>query len=311
MKARLLAFVRSPLVRWAFLILTLALAVYAVAATWDQLVVAAGQLEAGTILAATAVSAAYIWCTLEAWRCILADLGSPLRRRAAVSLFGVSQLGKYLPGGVWNVIAAAEIGADHHIPRRRSVAAMALAVLVGVVSGAVVGMLTLPFLSQGALGSWSWLVWLAPLTVVVLLPPVLNPMLAWLLRITRQPALANPPSWRGLGSATAWSVLGWLLAGAQVWVLASGLGMQSTPQTVALAVGGYALAWVCGFLVVVSPAGAGAREVVLLAVLAGVLPHSAALLLALLSRVLLTVVDLALAGVGGAFARRRRPSPAP
>jgi glycosyltransferase 2 family protein len=180
-----------------------------------------------------------------------------------------------------------------------------LATLVGVVSGAVVGLAALPFVAAGSLGSTARVLWVLPAVVVVLAPPVLNRLVAWALRAARRDPLERPLSWRGLGAATAWSVGGWLCAGAQVWVLAVGLGMPADARGAALAVGGYALAWVIGFLVVVLPAGAGARELVLLAVLAGSLPHAAVLLVVLVSRVLVTVVDLGCAGAG-ALARARR-----
>jgi uncharacterized membrane protein YbhN (UPF0104 family) len=301
---RVLAVLRSPWVRWGFLALAVALAVYAVVAVRQELVDAAASLSSARIAVALALSVVFVGCTFLAWRAVLTDLGSHVRLGPAVSVFGLGQLGKYVPGGVWNVVAAAEIGADHGIPRRRSVTAMAVATLVGVVSGAVTGLAALPFLAAGALGPWGWVLWALPVAAVVLLPPVLNPLVAAALRLARRPPLEHPLRWRGLGAAAGWSVVGWVCAGLQVWVLAAGLGMPTTARGFALAVGGYALAWVVGFLVVVVPAGAGARELVLLAVLAGTLPHAAVLLVVLTSRVLVTVVDLLMAGAGTLAARR-------
>lgn len=303
--ARVLAALRSPWVRWGFLLAAVGLAVYAVVAARDGLAEAAAALTAGRLLAALAASAAFVACTFGAWRAVLADLGSPVGLRPAVAVFGLSQLGKYVPGGVWNVVAAAEIGADHGIPRRRSVTTTAVATLVGVVSGAVVGLVALPVVAADELGPAARVLWALPAVAVVLAPPVLNALVARALRVARREPLERPLTWRGLGAATAWSVAGWLCAGLQVWVLAVGLGMPADPRGAALAVGGYALAWVVGFLVVVMPAGAGARELVLLAVLAGTLPHAEVLLVVLVSRVLVTVVDLGFAAAGG-LARARR-----
>ncbi|MDO8143952.1 bifunctional 2-polyprenyl-6-hydroxyphenol methylase/3-demethylubiquinol 3-O-methyltransferase UbiG [Isoptericola sp. 178] len=303
--ARLLAVLRSPWVRWGFLVLALALAVYAVVSVRDELADAATALSAGRLAAAALLAVLFVGCTLLSWRAVLADLGSPLGLRTAVAVFGISQLGKYVPGGVWNVVAAAEVGADHGVPRRRTVTATAVATGVGLVSGAVVGVVALPFLAVETLQGWSWVLWLLPAVVVLLLPPVLNRLLDAALRLARRLPLEHPLSWRGLGAAAGWAVAGWLLAGGQVWLLATGLGMASDVRTAALAVGGYALAWMVGFLVVVVPAGAGARELVLLAVLAGALPHAAVLLVVLVSRVLVTLADLLFAGLG---ALGRRPA---
>ncbi|ACZ31567.1 conserved hypothetical protein [Xylanimonas cellulosilytica DSM 15894] len=296
--SRALAVLRTPAVRWAFLVGAVVLAVVAVAGSWGELVEAAQQMPGGHLAGAAVVGIAYVGATFLSWRAVLADLGSPLPLRPAVAVFGISQLGKYVPGGVWNVVAAAEIGADHKVPRARSLAAMALAVLLGVVSGVVVAAVCLPVAGADGLGSWSWLAWAAPLLLVLLVPPVLGRLVGLGYRLLRRPSLERPLTWSGLGAAVAWSVLGWVLAGVHVWLLATGLGLDATPRTLALMVGGYAVAWVAGFVVVLVPAGAGVREAVLLTLLAGSLPHAAVLLVVLLARVLLTVVDLLFAAAG-------------
>jgi uncharacterized membrane protein YbhN (UPF0104 family) len=303
---------RSPWVRWGFLATATALAVWYVLVHREPLLRAAADLSAAAVALVVALGALYVWCTLLAWRAVLADLGSNLSLRRAVAVFGISQLGKYVPGGVWNVVAAAEVGTGHGLPRSRSATSMLVAVAVSVASGAAVGAVALPLVSAGALGAWSWVVWAAPAVVVVLAPPVLNRLVGLALRLARRDAPERPMTWGGLGRAAAWSVAGWLVAGLQLWVLCTELGLPPTLRTYALATGGWALAWTAGFLVVVAPAGAGVREVVLAAVLAGALAGPAAALAVLVSRVVLTLVDLALAGAGLLLARGvRRAEPVP
>jgi glycosyltransferase 2 family protein len=298
-----LAVLRSPWVRWGFLAIALTLAVWYVLGNRAALARAAADLSAGDVGLVVLLGALYVWCTLLAWRAVLADLGSALSLRRAVAVFGISQLGKYVPGGVWNVVAAAEVGAGHGVPRSRSAVSMLVAVAVSVASGAAVGAAALPFVAADALGAWSWVVWVSPVVVVVLAPPVLNRLIGLAVRVAGRGALEHPMTWSGLGRAAAWSVAGWLVAGLQLWVLCTGLGLPLTVRTFALATGGWALAWTAGFLFVVAPAGAGVREVVLAAVLAGVLSAPAATLAVLVSRVVLTVIDLAFAGLGLLLAR--------
>jgi uncharacterized membrane protein YbhN (UPF0104 family) len=75
-----------------------------------------------------------------------------------------------------------------------------------------------------------------------------------------------------------------------------------------LATGAYALAWTAGLLFVVAPAGAGVRELALVAALAPVLASPAALAVAVLSRVLMTLGDLVWAGVAAAVRPRNGAS---
>jgi uncharacterized membrane protein YbhN (UPF0104 family) len=56
--------------------------------------------------------------------------------------------------------------------------------------------------------------------------------------------------------------------------------------------GAYALAWVTGFMIMFAPAGLGAREATLSALLAGQIGTPEAITVALLSRLVTTAADL-------------------
>ena len=111
--------------------------------------------------------------------------------------------------------------------------------------------------------------------------------------------------------ALAWTALGWLFYGAHAWFLISDLAGKGGGtagrgiHAFALALGGYALAWAVGFLIIFFPGGIGPREVALIAVLAPVMPSASALVVALASRVVMTIGDLVWAGTGLALGRAR------
>jgi hypothetical protein len=77
-----------------------------------------------------------------------------------------------------------------------------------------------------------------------------------------------------------------------VWLLLAGMTGRGA-AVLLLATGGYALAFAAGLLLVVFPNGIGAREIILIAVLAPVVPHGTALAIALAARLLTTASDLA------------------
>jgi uncharacterized membrane protein YbhN (UPF0104 family) len=76
---------------------------------------------------------------------------------------------------------------------------------------------------------------------------------------------------------------------------------------VPLVVAAYAAAYAAGFLALLTPAGLGVREGVLVVALAPVLPAGPALVVALVSRVWMMLVELAGAGVAHLAARHRTP----
>lgn len=300
----LLRVMRSRWVRAGFLVAALAAAVVAVWVRWADVRDALGTLAVAPLVASVVVVPGYLYATMRAWRAVLADLGSPLSERDAVAVFFVGQLGKYLPGSVWNVLATAELGADRQVPRRRSVAAMAVAILLSVASGLALGLggaLVAPRPS-GSAPAWALLA--LPVLVVLVLPPVTNRLAALALRLAGRPPLEHALTARGTGTALAWTVLGWLVAGLHVWLLGLAAGMAPTVTSLVVCTAGYALAWSLGLLAVPVPAGAGVREVVLVAMLAGQLDRGAVLVVVLVSRVVLTLADLGAATVVGLVSRQ-------
>lgn len=299
---RVLAVARSTPVRAGFLVLAVGAALALVVLQWDLFSAAIREVGVARIVPATAVSILYVLATALSWRAILADLGTRLPAAAAMRIFFVSQVAKYLPGGVWNIVAAAELGADHEIPRRRSAAVMAISLLVSVVTGAILAVIGL--LASPEAREFAWVAVAIPVGLVLLAPPVLGRLADAGLRLLRRDPLESWPTWRGFGIGIAWQVLAWLLAGAQVFLLAEPLGVPGTVGGYLLATGGYALAWTVGFLVVVVPAGVGMREIVLAAALGDGLTIASAMTVVLLSRVVLTFVDLA-AGLAAGWAGSR------
>lgn len=301
-----LRLLRSPWVRTVFLLTALALALYAVTSQWAQVRAAVSGMSLWLLGGALAAALAYVVLTWLAWRSLLSDMGTFLPRGPAFRVFFVSQLGKYLPGGVWNILAAAELGADHQVPRRRSVSVMAVSVAMSTVTGLALAVGTMPFAPRQVASTYSWTLAMLPVLLLLLAPPLLNRLLGAALRLAGRPPLEGAVSWTGMLACAAWTLLAWTAAGLQVLLLAVGTGMEASASTLVLCTGGYALAWSVGFLVVLVPAGAGVREAVLALVLAGSLSGGGVVVVVLLSRVVLTVADVALGGLGLLAARTHR-----
>jgi uncharacterized membrane protein YbhN (UPF0104 family) len=87
-----------------------------------------------------------------------------------------------------------------------------------------------------------------------------------------------------------------------ILVLALAVGAGGSATLAALT--GYALAGSLGMLTVVLPAGLGARDAILTLVLASAIPVSAATAVAIVSRFVVTIVDVLAAAGGWAYARR-------
>ncbi|ADG75249.1 conserved hypothetical protein [Cellulomonas flavigena DSM 20109] len=259
-----------------------------------ELVAAAGAL----VVVGLAASAA-------SWRAVLAGLGSRVPARAAARIFFLAQLGKYVPGSVWPVVAQTEMSREYHVPRARSASAALAHLLVGTVCGVVAAAVALATSSADALATYWWTIPVGVVGAAMLVPAVLNRVLGLAFRVLRRPA-PEPVGGRDLLVACAWALVVWVAFGTHLWLLLLAHGLTPTPSLWLLATGAYALAWVVGFVVVVLPAGAGAREAALVLALGATVGAGDALALALVSRVLMLGGDVVLAGVAVAAARRGR-----
>jgi len=281
-------------VRWAFVAVAVGLGAWAVAREWSGVRAALDDIGAVAAVEALVAVLAAMLASMQVWRVLLAALGSALPARAAARVVFVGQLGKYLPGSVWPVLAQMELGTAHQVPRTRSATASVLTMLVSLLGGLLTALVTLPFVAGATPYRWAFLV--APVLLAALHPKVLNPILAAALKLAKRPALERPLTTRAVAGALGWSLASWVLYGVQVWLLAARLG-HPDGRVVLLAAGGFAFAWCVGFLVVFAPAGAGVREVLLVALFGPVLGTGGATAIALVSRVLMTVGDLATAAV--------------
>lgn len=293
--------VASRPVRWAFVLVTVALACYAVAARWHLIRGALGELGFWALAAAMVSIMAALASTVQTWRLLLASMGSPLPLRAAARILLVGQIGKYLPGSIWPVLAQMELGRDYHVPRSRSASASILVMLLTLITGLLTALVTLPF-AAGPM-PYRWALLATPVLLVLAYPPALNALIGWLLRLARQSPLEQPLTGGALAKAMGWSFVTWTCYGLQIWILATRLGAPAG-KTALLAIGGFAFAWSVGFVAVFAPAGAGVRDLLLLALLSSVLSTADATAVVLVSRVAMTVADLLGAAVAARFVRR-------
>jgi len=300
---------RSPWLRGSLLLLAAGLAVYGLASQWTQVHAALAQLTWYDVAGAALCASAGLGCMMLAWRALLADLGSPLKLPAAIRVMFVGQLGKYVPGAVWAVAAQVELARDYDVPRRRSGTASLVGMAVTLVVGLVAAGVTLPLTSGHAVRQYWWVLAITPLAAICLYPRIIRLGLDLALRVLRRPPLEGSVSGGGMARALGWTVLGWLCYGAHAWLLIR-VFAGDAPHVFALSLGAYALAWAVGFLIIFFPGGIGPRELAFIAVLAPVMPSASALVVALASRVVMTIGDLVWAGAGLAIGRARHARPA-
>jgi glycosyltransferase 2 family protein len=242
----------------------------------------------------------------EVWLVLLRGLGVAAPRTQAARVFFVSQLGKYLPGSVWPVMAQMEFGRRWQAPRRTMLAANALMIALLTATGLITGAALLPWSSEGGLGQYWWTLLLLPPLLVLLHPRTIPAVLDWLFKRLGRKPLNVRVSTGSMLVATALGFAVWLVMGLHVMTFVSALG-PSEPVAAFAAIGGMGLAWAVGLIFVPAPAGAGVRDAVLVATFAPLIGSTSAFAVALASRLLLLMADVVLALAGAiAFGHQRK-----
>ncbi len=289
--------------RWvnaAFAVVAVTLLVVAVWGQREEFLEAAARLSWQTLLGAFLLGCVALCFNAAAWSAAMRGVGAPLPVAWAARVFFVSQIGKYVPGSVWPVVTQVEMTRRRGISRSASSTGSLVAMAVGVVTSACVAAAILVTATPDGARTYWYLLALIPVGLVVLSPPVLSRVLGLVARVTRRSYTAPTISWRGLAGAVAWSLAMWCAFGAHAWLILRGLAATSGEAApgIVLSTGAFAFAWLVGFLVFLAPAGVGAREAALVLAFAGTVEPADALVLAIVSRVLLTLVDALAALLG-------------
>ncbi|MSR07497.1 MAG: hypothetical protein EXR93_10590 [Gemmatimonadetes bacterium] len=246
---------------------------------------------------------------IEAWRRVVVGLNQQLGFLEAARIWALASLGKYIPGKVWAVAGAAALAKEAGVDPQAAVTAALVLQALALGSGVVVTAVTAPeALGQGGGGVWVALA----LTAVALavLAGTASPLV--IAAITRRfaPDAPLPAVPRGLMvQAFIANCVAWVGYGLAFVCLARGT-FPDASLTLAQAIGVFASSYLVGLIALFAPGGLGARESVLLLLLAPTVGPKLAVALAVASRLQLTVTELGVAvpflfGIRGSPGRTR------
>ena len=246
--------------------------------------------------------------TLAAWTWgdAMRIAGGRLPRRKIVACFFVGEIGKYLPGAIWASVGRAELAQRNGVARNRAYPSVVLS-MVGLYLAAALGAaIVLPFsLTRHAhVGPVLLLLLLVPIGLGCLHPAVLTAARDLLARLLRRPIDVVIPPWRSSVGLIARYLPAWVGIVVATWCVARALpGVDAPVLPIALAT---LLSWLAGF-VTPTPAGAGVREAVFIAVSG--LAAGPAVAVAVASRLIFVVVDVVGALLSVPGARRELGAP--
>ena len=252
---------------------------------------------------------------VETWRRVLGCWDAHLPFWSAARVWSVSNLGRYVPGNVWQIGLMGAMARELDVSPIAASGSALLGTLVNIVVGFVVALVSgRALLVRHVPAELQGLAVAGLVTAVagLLLMPFIIPRLAPVLgRLLGRPLVATLPV-RAIVYSLLGNTVAWLAYGAAFQLFVRGvLGSASGGYTSYLAA--YTSAYLIGYLFLFAPAGVGFREAAMLEFLqlAGLATLSQASLVTLSSRLWLTLLEVTPAILFWAHYRMRRRSSTP
>src|SRR5205085_6585449 len=202
---------------------------------------------------------------IETWRRILGAWGSALPFSDAVRIWCVSNLGRYVPGKVWQIGAMSTMAEAVGVSAVAAAGSAVLNTIVNIATGFLVALIA-GWRSFDTLSNGNTRIGIALLVValggVLLLPTAMPYLLAIARRVTGRPLDLGPIPPRAIIISLVGNIVAWLMYGAAFELFVRGV-IGSAPGTFADYVTAYAWPYILGYLAIVVPGGIGVRDTAL------------------------------------------------
>lgn len=217
------------------------------------------------------------------WQLILRRFSIVIRYRTLARIWFLTNVARYIPGKIWQFVGVAQMGGAAGLPRLTAVTSLALQMGFTLAAALIVGVLLLPASGDIAGRIVASLRWLTPIALLAVHPRAIGLGLVLLRRITRR----EVADWRGSWGEGVWLLtlagLAWLVYGTAFYLFLQALiplPAAALPPVVAM----NALAFAAGYVVLIAPAGLGAKEASLAGFLSMLVPLPVAAALAVAAR---------------------------
>jgi uncharacterized membrane protein YbhN (UPF0104 family) len=296
-------------IQLGLVLITVAFSAWAVRNEWSQAGDRLRNAHAADVALALAAVAAYYLVFILGWIRILAAWGIAVPYRVALQAEMVSMLAKYLPGGVWTPAARA-------VALRRSagvtdtptvLTSIFVEAALSAISGVIVFVVSLAWV-RGVHAPLPWLILFAVLLSSLLHPRVFRPLSQRLLKPFDAQAIEPLPFPVTIGLLVFYCGT-WLIGGLGLFFLLRSVDADPAWSTIPFLGGVSAVGAIVAVLAIFTPSGLGVREASMYGLLLAITSAGPALSVTLLNRLTITVVEVALFGVGLASWRGNRNVP--
>jgi hypothetical protein len=248
-----------------------------VAQHWEQVKGRIWETSWTRVLAASLMFAGFLFIfRVLSWRRILIGFGHRLPMAPAARIWSTSELARYLPGVIWQVVGRVYLVRPYGVSGSVCSASQVLELALFLLANILLAVSCLIWFGHKTFhgATFKWLIAataLIPVLFVLVHPKVFYRLANWVMGRLGKPPIVNRLRFRELCGLLLWAWVGLIWQSLAIWLVVSGpLGLQFTKWWVVA--GAYSLAWCAGFLAVWAPGGLGVRELVFVTAMEIALP---------------------------------------
>ena len=240
---------------------------------------------------------AYVTGSL-AWRTLIAGFGIKLRLHESFRVIYLANLGRYVPGKVWQVVGMVGLAKEVNVPTPVALASFALIQIYAL--PAVFGIIPVTLQMGNLPDSMTVMldilyIFMAAVIVIFLVlffrPGSLNWALNKILKLLKKEPVQYNPTLKNRIQILTLYIITWALLGTSFHFFIIALLSESQIPLI-FSAGTYITAYTFGYVALVAPAGLGVREGMMSALLATRLGGPVAASMAIINRVWITLIEL-------------------
>lgn len=275
------------------IILFLARSIYS---NWQQVRDFPWQFNFPQLALAAIFSSTWFFIRTWIWSQLLREVHERVPYWPAFRVFMISEVARYVPGKIWQYVSRVYLARKYSIPPAVTLTTALVELLMMMVAAGGIILATasriLPALQQ----EYQSLFVLALLAAVALVHPRSLKLWSRLLAgFLRQEWVPFDVRYSHLVVILAASLATWLLSGFGFSLFVQALTRGTDGHNIQL-ISVNAASWLIGLLAVVVPAGVGVREGVMTLLLSRIMPHPTAAIIAIASRLWITLLEVLLLG---------------
>ena len=286
--------------QWVFVIFIFVFLGRMVWKDWIQVKKASFSFTSFPFIISTFIFAFSYFIQIWAWYRITLKLEIALSLLETLKSWFYSQLGKYLPGKVWILLSRFTFYELRGKSKKNIAIALYFETITMIMAAFLIFFMTMILFKKIGLfysGGQLWfLILLVIFAFICLHPRFLQNLLNWILVQFKREPISLFISYSEILWILFICIVAWIVGGIGFYLFVDSI--YPVPSTyIVFLTGALAISSTLGFIAVFAPSGLGIREGALIYLLSYIMPEAVAVIIAVLTRIWMTLIEIGLIGV--------------